>query len=107
MNNPNTDIQVVRTPEKDRFEALAGGNEVLGFIDYVEKRGTLYVTHTEVVREGMGVGSALARGVLDQLLEAEAEFVVTCPFIKSWVRKHPEYEGRVTLRDQRRRPDGS
>lgn len=92
------DIDVVRSDEHDRFEAHSG-DDVVGFIDYVDEGGTLYLTHTEVRLEGAGVGSRLARGTLDQLLASDHDFVVTCPFIRAWVQKHEEYLGRVPLRE--------
>ena len=43
------------------------------------------------------VGSTLTRGVLDAVLDAGVATRVTCPFLVSWVEKHPEYAGRVVL----------
>jgi predicted GNAT family acetyltransferase len=83
-----------------RYEAVDEAGVLAGFVDYVDHRGNRVLVHTEVddAFEGQGVGSTLARAALDQSLESGLGVVVTCPFIKTWVEKHPEYADRVTLR---------
>jgi predicted GNAT family acetyltransferase len=83
-----------------RYEAVDESGVLAGFVDYVDHRGNRVLVHTEVddAFEGQGVGSTLARAALDQSLESGLGVVVTCPFIKTWVEKHPEYADRVTLR---------
>ena len=42
--------------------------------------------------EGQGVGSALVRHALDQILAGGTRKVVpVCPFVKRYIRRHPEY----------------
>ena len=50
-------------------------------------------THTEVDPsfEGQGVGSALARGALDDVRSRGLHIIAMCPFISAYVRRHPEY----------------
>ena len=83
-----------------RFEAVDESGVVAGFVDYVDHRGNRVLVHTEVddAFEGQGVGSTLARASLDQSLATGANVVVSCPFIKAWIGKHPEYADKVTLR---------
>lgn len=83
-----------------RYEAVDESGVLAGFVDYVDHRGNRVLVHTEVddAFEGQGVGSTLARAALDRSLESGLGVVVTCPFIKAWVEKHPEYADRVTLR---------
>ena len=52
-------------------------------------------THTEVdpAFEGQGVGSALARGALDDAIHrGDRRIKVVCPFIRAWVERHPDYQ---------------
>ena len=83
-----------------RYEAVDESGVLSGFVDYVDHRGNRVLVQTEVddAFEGQGVGSTLARAALDRSLESGLGVVVTCPFIKAWVEKHPEYADRVTLR---------
>ncbi len=41
--------------------------------------------------EGQGVGSDLVRTALDQVREEGLRVVAQCPFVKEWIRRHPDY----------------
>ena len=49
--------------------------------------------HTEVdpAAEGHGVGSRLAAGALDDIRSRGLSILVVCPFVREYVRRHPEY----------------
>ncbi len=49
--------------------------------------------HTEVPKElgGKGIGSALARGLLDIARAQGLKVVPKCPFVAGYIGKHPEY----------------
>ncbi|WP_262851820.1 GNAT family N-acetyltransferase [Mumia quercus] len=89
----STDFTVTRDPHQHRYEATDDQSKVAGFVDYQETSEMVVLTHTEVdpAFEGRGVGSALARAALDDIRERELKALVVCPFILSWMRKHPEY----------------
>ena len=79
--------------DEHRYEAHIDG-ELAGFIEYQPSVGLVSLDHTEVDDryEGQGVGSALAKFALDELrADGSRRVLVRCPFIKSWIRKHPEY----------------
>ena len=87
------DLQIVDAPERQRFEAVRDG-AVLGFAAYQKTDELIVFTHTEVqrVHEGKGVGSALARFALDDVRERGGRRVLAiCPFIKTWMLRHPAY----------------
>jgi predicted GNAT family acetyltransferase len=89
----DTAVEVRDNPEESRFEAYVDG-DLAGFSAYVVAHGTLNFVHTEVddAFEGQGVGSALVRQSLDQVRERESVRVTaSCPFVRAWMRKHPEY----------------
>lgn len=89
---------VVDNAEARRFELYVGSE--VAFIQYADRHGTVALMHTEVPEalEGMGVGSALARGALDLLSERDADVLPFCPFVHDFIRKHHEYLRLVSER---------
>ena len=87
------DVVVTRNVDERRWEARIGG-VLAGFAAYRLAEGRIVFTHTEVdpAFEGKGIGGALARHALDEV-EAEGTRTVVplCPFIRSWIRRHPDY----------------
>ena len=53
--------------------------------------------HTEVKEEfgGHGLASTLVRQALDVSIAEGFQIVAVCPYVKSWVKKHPEYQEHV------------
>ncbi len=92
------DISVEDNPEESRYEARLG-DRIVGIAEYelADDRGPIVFVHTEVLpdAEGRGVGGALARTALDDVRRRGLRMVVECPFIASWLRRHPEYEDLV------------
>lgn len=93
-------LTVQENPTAHRYEAVDESGVVAGFVEYVDHRGTRLLFHTEVddAFEGQGVGGTLARQSLEQALAAGSPVEVSCPFLKGWLQRHPEYAERVTLR---------
>ena len=79
-------------PEKSRFELEHDGQ--IAFSVYRREPGVITIIHTEVPPEfqGKGIGSALARGLLDLIRQSGERLVARCPFIAAYVRKHQEYQ---------------
>lgn len=77
---------------KHRYELETDG--VTAFVTYRRKGNVVTILHTDVPQQlaGRGVGSALARGVLDDLREQGAKLIVKCPFISAYIAKHPDYQ---------------
>jgi predicted GNAT family acetyltransferase len=79
--------------EELRYE-LVRGAEVLGFLLYrIEPDGAVVLVHTDVepAYEGQGLGSVLVKGALDDLREREVRAIPLCPFVRAYIRRHPEY----------------
>jgi uncharacterized protein len=87
------ELRVVDEPAGQRYAARLGG-QVVGYTEYRRVRGRLIFIHTEVdpAMEGKGVGGALAKAALDDVRAQGLTFSVKCPFIASWLRRHPEYD---------------
>ena len=78
-------------PDRHRFELDADGH--VAFSNYVRAGNVITIQHTEVPQElgGRGIGSALARGVLEFARAQGLKVVPRCPFVKSYIDKHPEF----------------
>ena len=94
---------VADRPEQHRFEILADGR-VAGFAAYRLRGDALTLTHTEVddAYEGKGLGSVLVRHALDSARERGLAVLPACPFVRSWIGRHPDYTDLVPA-DQRPR----
>ena len=88
-------IAIVDNPEETRFEADIDGH--IAFVSYLRRDDTIFFTHTEVPQEleGRGIGSALARAVLDRARAEHWKVVARCPFIAKYVERHPEYQSLI------------
>jgi predicted GNAT family acetyltransferase len=75
-----------------RYEVTVDG-ELAGFAAYRDVDGARVFTHTEVFDgfEGKGVGSALAKGALDDVRVSGRRLVALCPFIAAYLDRHDEY----------------
>ncbi len=83
---------VVRdNPEDRRYEILRDG-DVLGEILYHPGNGEIVLLHTEVMpfAEGQGIGSRLVAGALDDVRARGLRAVPVCPFVRAYLRRHPE-----------------
>ncbi|MFJ8433341.1 GNAT family N-acetyltransferase [Kitasatospora sp. NPDC094019] len=75
-----------------RFEAWTD-DTLAGFAEYLRGDELVVYPHTvvEPAYEGQGVGGALARAALDDARERGLPVLATCPFIKGWMLRHPDY----------------
>ena len=75
-----------------RYELVRGG-EVLGFLLYRIEPDAVVLVHTDVdpAYEGQGLGSVLVKGALDDLRERDVRAIPLCPFVRAYIRRHPEY----------------
>jgi uncharacterized protein len=83
--------RVVDNPDAERYE-LYVGDELAGLIAYTRRNGTVTLLHTEVSSdfEGHGLGGKLVAAALEDLRERGLEMVPVCPFVRSYLRRHPE-----------------
>jgi len=81
--------------ERHRFELVVDGETA--FVTYAEEAGLLVLLHTEVPAAlgGRGVGSALARGVLDEIRRRGARIVPRCAFIAGFIQRNPDFADLV------------
>ena len=93
------DANVTHNEEAHRFEAGIGG--LRAFIAYSRFPGRIVYTHTEVPQplEGQGVAAKLTRVALDFARVHHLRVVPLCPYVSSFIRKHPEYQDLVSSDD--------
>lgn len=86
---------VIDNPARNRFE-LSVGN-ALAVAEYRIEHGRVVLAHTEVPKElaGQGVGSRLAKGVLDAIRASGRRAALECDFMAAYVARHPEYADLV------------
>ncbi|HCT77372.1 MAG TPA: GNAT family N-acetyltransferase [Micromonosporaceae bacterium] len=93
------DVQftVTDVPERERFEARDEAGEIAGVVTYQLSGKIMVYTHTEVDAEyeGQGVGSTLARAVMDDARSNGRTVIPLCPFLADWLEKNPEYNDIV------------
>jgi predicted GNAT family acetyltransferase len=77
---------------RHRYELVVDG--LTAWVRYTRKPGVITFIHTEVPEglAGKGVGSRLARHVLDAARAEGLQVDPVCPFIAAWMKKHPEYD---------------
>ena len=89
-------IDVHDNPSQSRFEIDDDG-KLAGFAQYVRRPGRILFMHTEIdpAFEGRGLGSQLAAAALNATRAAGERVVPLCPFIGSFIERHPEYDDLV------------
>lgn len=89
--------EVRHDADLQRYAAYVDGR-LAGFTTYTLSDHLIVFQHTEVdgAFEGQGVGSALARAALDDVrADGGRRVVPSCPFIRGWIAKHPDYTDLV------------
>jgi predicted GNAT family acetyltransferase len=96
---PGDELTIRDEPESHRYTARLG-DEIAGFVDYRALAGRRVLLHTEVLPafSGRGIAGELARFALDAARAAGHRVTPKCPFILTWLERHPEYEDIVTRR---------
>lgn len=94
MNDSRPHVTVRTDPARNVYLALLDDGTEAGGAYFRRRDGVVTFTHTEVSPEleGQGVGSALARGALDDVHSLGEKIVPRCPFVKAYVDRHPEYQ---------------
>lgn len=99
MSEPPARAVITDAPERERYEAHVE-SDLAGVLEYMVKRGRIALIHTEVLPEyeGRGVGSALVRFALDDARQRELRVIARCPYVQSYLTRHPEDDDIVVGR---------
>jgi uncharacterized protein len=93
---PESNLTVQDNAERSRYEVFVDG-DLAGYSMYVDRADARVLLHTVIDPdyEGHGVGSALARGALDDIRAKGKAVVPRCPFVAEYISRHNEYADLV------------
>lgn len=69
-------------------------------IEYKKRGNEIFLVHTEVPQalEGKGIASALVQKALADIEEKKLILVPLCPYVVSYIKRHPEWK-RIVRED--------
>lgn len=96
MSEQVRQAQVTNNQGAQRYERETGHG--LAMLEYVTDGARIELVHTEVPpeEEGKGIAGALVRAALDDARGRGLRVIPTCPFVRTYVQRHPEYAPLVT-----------
>lgn len=96
------DVPVINNEARSRFEAEVDGE--IAELTYRRQPDSITFLHTGVPEKlsGHGIGQALARTGLDFAREKKLAVIPLCPFVVTYIKRHPEY---LDIVDQEYRAD--
>ncbi|MDB4881878.1 MAG: hypothetical protein JWL95_644 [Gemmatimonadetes bacterium] len=89
---------VSHNPAAGQFEIRTESGTAL--LRYVQRGADVDLIHTEVPEalEGRGYGAALAKAALEYARAEHLKVIISCPFVSTYVKRHPEYAELVAKR---------
>ena len=93
MTGPSSnDIIVEHDPAEHQFHARLNGLRAV--LEYRRAPGKIVFVHTEVPAafRHRGVADALAHAGLEYARTEHLAVIALCPFVASYIRRHPEYQ---------------
>lgn len=87
--------KLVNNTAKKRYEFDLGDG--IAMIEYIQARGFVVLTHTEVPveYEGQGIGKELVVAVLEELRRNKLQMIPQCGFVATYIHRHPEWSDVV------------
>ena len=84
-------VEVQNNTRNFQFEVELDGERAE--MQYRMRNSTMYLMHTKVpdAFRGKGVASTLARHALEYARDNGHKIAVLCPFVASYVKRHPEW----------------
>ncbi|HUR17013.1 MAG TPA: GNAT family N-acetyltransferase [Candidatus Limnocylindrales bacterium] len=91
-------LDITDDRQRGRYIAKQDGRFV-GYTEYELEPGRIRFTHTVVKPEfeGQGIGSRLARHVVGDAVSRDLQITPVCPFVRTWLERHPEFDENVDL----------
>jgi hypothetical protein len=89
-------LQVTHNQAEKRFEAALNEDD-LALAAYRKDGSTYVFTHTEVppAYEGLGIAGKVVKTALETVKAEGATMIPVCPYVKAYVKRHPEYEALI------------
>ena len=84
-------LNIINNEQRQQFQLEVEGE--LASLEYRLYEGMIMLMHTEVPAAlgGRGIGSALAEYALNYARANHLPVKVYCPFVATYVKRHPEY----------------
>ena len=94
MANPTE--SVVNNQEKHRFEVV-NGSQVSKLVYEMRGEDMIDLVHTEVPEDlrDQGIGKSLVTAALEYARDNGLMAIPSCPFVASYVQRHPEWNDVV------------
>ena len=95
MTEPASEIEIVHDTAAQRFRVGEGDDAAV--LKYELASGRITFMHTLVPEawRGRGIAQRLAHAGLEHARAQGLRVVPICPFVQSYLKKHPEYQGLV------------
>ena len=95
------EVEARDNPSQLRYELLVDG-QVRGTLLYRRLPDAVALVHTDVDPglEGRGLGARLVAGALADIRARGLHIVPICPFVLSYLDRHPEYRDLVVADEQ-------
>ena len=95
---PNT-LTVIDNAVENRFEVHV--DDQVATLDYVRRDDHIVLVYMRVPKEleGRGIGGRISKFAFDDARSRGINIAVHCPFVTSWVARHPEYDDLVIERE--------
>lgn len=92
MSTEIKDIPLIQNEAQQQFELHIDGQ--IALVAYMEKDNKYALVHTEVPEalEGRGIASILVTKVLTLIESQGRKIIPLCPYVKSFLQRHPEWE---------------
>ena len=89
---------VTNNKKQFRFEVLLPDKEY-ATLSYRWLKGSMVLMHTLVPGpgRGKGIGSVLAKHVLEYAREHNLKIIVYCAFVSKFIKAHPEYKELIEV----------
>jgi predicted GNAT family acetyltransferase len=83
---------IIHNADEQRYEIAVDGI-LAGFTQAFENGDVVTFPHTEIFDqfEGQGLASELVTAALDDVRVRGKKVIATCPYVKRFIDKHPEY----------------
>lgn len=90
-------MQIIQNATASRFEVRQGDD--LACLVYRQHGNAFMIMHTEVPKNmsGQSIGSQLIKAALNFAKTENFHVIVYCPFVKSYLKKHPSLKKGVRV----------
>ena len=96
MTLATTNLNIAHDAEHHLFYVkVKGGNGELSYEKHADDFLDLTHTYVPEASRGFGIASTLAEFALNFALQNQYKVNPTCPFIKDFIKKNPEYQSLV------------